>query len=108
MRERVAKMEHPIFVDETPFGKWLRSQSHRKDRVGGLARVACKDPFWPGGGTRAKTTEYYKKMGAREFVLGSVKLAWDEFERTARRDQARERNRQKNQQRKATRRSQRR
>ena len=83
---RVAATPKPILSSEQPFDVWLRSQVHRKDRVGALARVAVGDPTWPGGRSRNVTREYFVTMGARQFVLDSVKVAWDEYEKQARRD----------------------
>jgi hypothetical protein len=86
MAEQVGGMPKPLATDGTPFGMWLRTQQHRKDRVGALARVAAQDPYWPGGESRAQVREYFVKMGARDFVLASVKQSWDEFEAQQRRD----------------------
>ncbi len=78
--------QYPLLVDATPFGQWLRCQIHRQDPVGALARVATHDPYWPGGTSRASVQSYFQKMGAREFVMNSVKLSWDEFDQSQRRD----------------------
>lgn len=108
LREHAAQMRHPILDDTTPFGIWLRSQLKRQDRVGGLARVAVKDPFWPGGESRQKVVDYFMSMGARDFVRATVNIAWDEFDKLEKRARSKTKSRARNAQRKATRRSQRR
>lgn len=107
LREYVEGLDHPIFQDESPFAVWLRQQVKRQDRVGGLARVACKDPYWRTAKSRQAVISYFREMGAREFVTKSVNIAWDEFERQEKRTRTKSANRMRNKQRKATRRSQR-
>lgn len=108
VRDVVGKMHHPILDDATPFGVWLRAQVKRQDRVGGLARVAVKDPHWPGGDSRQKVVNYFMSMGARDFVRATVNIAWDEFDKLEKRARSKDKSRARNAQRKATRRSQRR
>lgn len=52
-----------------------------------------QDPYWPGGKDRGVLASYFQKMGARQFVMQSVREAWDEFEahkrRSGTRDKAR-------------------
>lgn len=104
IREAVSQANHPLATDPTDFGKWLRCQVHRQDSVGALARVAAQDPYWPGGTSRMVVRNYFMNMGAREFVLDSVKASWDEFEkqqqkmRTTKRRKAEKAARQKQQQ----------
>lgn len=81
LRESVEAAPKPLATDTTPFGAWLRCQVHRHDPVGALARVAAMDPYWPGGTSRQQVRDYFVKMGARDFVLQSVRAAWDEFEK---------------------------
>jgi hypothetical protein len=71
--------------------------------VGSLARVASQDPFWPGGGDRGALTGYFMKMGARSFVLQSLRRAWDEFETSQRRAASKARRKAQRQARKASR-----
>lgn len=78
---QAAQMPKPVFTSDLPFDKWIRAQVHRHDRVGALARVIVQDPSWPTGKGRTQVREYFLKMGAREFVLQSVKHAWDDFEK---------------------------
>lgn len=106
--EEKAKRTATIWTDTSPFAVWLRSQQQRRDRIGALARVAVKDPFWPTGASRERLARYFQEMGARDFVMQSVRMAWDEFSKVEKRERARTKNRQKNKQRKATRRAQRR
>jgi YozE SAM-like fold len=82
-----------LVPEDPPFDRWLRGQAHRKDRVGSLARVMAKDPEWPGGVSRAVVADYFRGQGAREFVMESVRLAWDEFEKQQRRARNRDKNR---------------
>lgn len=80
-RDKALAQGHGFPSDHSPFANWLRAQTKRRDPVGRLARVAVKDPVWPGSQTRKQVADYLTSMGAREFVMRSVKSAWDEFER---------------------------
>lgn len=84
--------DYPLAKDPNGFGRWLRTQIHRQDRVGALARVATQDPTWPSPETRRETMDYFVRMGARSFVRQTVTTAWDEYDRLQKRQANRAKN----------------
>lgn len=99
-----AKGQLPIQDDDSPFARWLLTQVHRRDRVGSLARVAAQDPTWPGGEKRSVLTAYFLSMGARPFVLASLTAAWEDFEKSLKRQANKAKRQQQKQARKVNRR----
>lgn len=85
LRKKLGETAHPLKTDSSAFGQWLRSQIKRKDPVGQLARVASGDPFWPGGADFRALRKYFVDMGARQHVLRSLDMAWDEFNKDQKR-----------------------
>lgn len=90
-RMRDAQIENPALMegpsdrfmdDRSGFAKWLRWQitTGRSDPVGAFARVAQRDPLWPGGDNLATLRRHMRTLGARQFVLDALNQAWIEYE----------------------------
>lgn len=116
-RELPQTLDHPahpevrpttLVADNSDFGRWLRTQQPRKDRVGALARVAIQDTTWPGGDEIEVLRRYFREMGAREFVMNSLNQAWSEFTRIKSRESKKQRTRARNRAARAARRQHRR
>jgi hypothetical protein len=57
------------------FTLWLAFQEPRKDAVGDLARVARKDPTWPGWRTIEGLAQYGREQGFSKILLAALRQA---------------------------------
>lgn len=85
-------VERPLRTDRSEFGSWLRTQVVRKDRIGGLARVAVEDPFWPCTDDRRVLREHFKSLSTRAFVIESLEIAFRAFDKDVGRAKRRAKN----------------
>ena len=63
------------------FASWLRSQAHRDDSIGDLARDVRDDESW-GGGSAHQLRGHMSGMGASAHAMDALTKAETEFARS--------------------------
>ncbi len=64
----------------TGFKAWLKTQTHRDDPVGDIARDAAADPLWPRGNAKLGTLiEHLESSGGSPAAIEALRGAYDEW-----------------------------
>jgi uncharacterized protein YozE (UPF0346 family) len=66
------------------FKAWLRTQRHRKDAIGDLARDAVQDRCWPrGSASLGHLEKHLEKHDAMPAAIEALRRAWIEWREAA-------------------------